>query len=235
MGKISSHDLVMEPSVKPKLDISVKPKLDISVKPSVKRQVRITVPSTVAQLVKEYNGCQPGKQKDALFAICLDTLSKLQLLIMSSAIYDSSRKDSKEKYDSLSIRDPNTMAQARAKDKTRQFAAEARVSLVMLARCNSRVIRDKAWLLLTEALDINHLSLVDGEIHSLQMLCVELIQVLRQIIEARRQRLHLDDKSLWQSNANAIQCVESVITNALDTRIFVDDTLLSVLIVNHLI
>jgi hypothetical protein len=56
----------------------------------------------------------------------------------------------------------------------------------MLARCKSKQIRDKSMCLLCEALDTNILSTDKYEVMQLQMIWVELVQMFRQVIDARR-------------------------------------------------
>jgi hypothetical protein len=149
-------------------------------------QVRVAVPASIAQLVKFYNSCtEPSARRDCETA-CRDILGRLEHLVLSSDIEDTARKDiirSRIKiYSSKSSNNSNPISI----EKTRRFATESRISVVMLARCKSKHIRDKSMCLLCEALDTNILSTDKHEVMQLQMIWVELVQMFRHVIDARR-------------------------------------------------
>lgn len=174
-------------------------------------QVRVTVPSSIAQLVKYYNSCTSAIARRECETASRDILQRLEHLVLASVIHDPVRKDiirsrmnptkaldksqchpnSIEK----TIANPNSLkVNPTALEKTRFFSTEARISVVMLARCKSKHIRDKSMNLLCEALDTNALSTNKHEIMQLQMLWVELVQMFRHVIDARRYNQGIDGK-----------------------------------------
>ena len=176
-------------------------------------QVRITIPSTIAQLVSFYNTCDKPKAKRECDAACRDVLDRMEHMVLASQIMDPIRRDnirsrletgkSFQKESSVVSEKTRHFATPSGKprqlttqtfsketsvalEKTRHFATEARISVLMLSRCRSKHIRHRAMELLCEALDTNTLSVRDHEIMQLQMLWVELVHVLRQYIDAQR-------------------------------------------------
>ncbi|KAJ2999296.1 hypothetical protein HDV02_003229 [Globomyces sp. JEL0801] len=204
--------------------------------------VRVTVPSSIAQLVKYYNGADTSDKKAECENACRDILARLETLILSSKITDNHRVDTireriskntdvlsygdnlifknhpqKSKLTSLKPEIPTD--DTIAIEKNRKFAAEARISALMLARCKSQFIRSSALLLLCEALDTNTLSACDHEIMHLQMLWVELVQMMRHIVDARRSRNGYDsarhkpdtpDDEIARSEVDV--CLENLLT-----------------------
>ncbi len=121
-------------------------------------------------------------------------MSRLEHLVLASTIPDSQRFDHiRERIktsspDLLGSRasEPNRDP---ASDNTRKSATEARISVLMMTRCKSRSIRDRALLLLCESLDTNLLSTADHELMHLQMLWVELVQLFRHVVDAQTRKL----------------------------------------------
>ncbi|KAI8928069.1 hypothetical protein BC831DRAFT_450288 [Entophlyctis helioformis] len=230
-------------------------------------KIRVTVPSSVAQLVRLYNSSTTASQRRACEVAARDIIARLEFLTLASTIPDPFRKDmirakifpampsswatssgassgnhhgassafaatvasgpSAGGYHGLARRKPlkpigrhpttncdlssasptvavlgdgsgvasssasgssANAAAAANQAKTRRFASEARLSVLMLARCRTRHIRDRSMDLLLEALDTNILSTDPEEIQSLQHLWSELVHVFRSVIDDRRRR-----------------------------------------------
>jgi hypothetical protein len=164
--------------------------------------VRVTVPSSIAQLVSYYNTCENPKDREECEIAVLDTLYRLEHLLTQSTINDSQRQQqikfclpkrtglpgfSRSKIDRRSKKSIEQSLICQPQISTK-YAAEARISVLMLARCNSKHIRDSALLLLMEALDTNQISSSDHEMMHLQMLWVELVEIVRNILAVRRNR-----------------------------------------------
>jgi hypothetical protein len=176
-------------------------KVQLASKPLISH-VRVNVPSSIAQLVSYYNTCEDPRDREDCETAVLDTLYRLEHLLTQSTVNDSQRQQyirlclpppggvsgfSKCKIDRRSKKSIEQSLISQAQISTK-YAAEARISVLMLARCNSKYVRDSALLLLMEALDTNQISNSDHEIMHLQMLWVELVEMVRTILSVRRQR-----------------------------------------------
>jgi hypothetical protein len=105
---------------------------------------------------------------------------------------------------------------------TIRHVAEARISLLIMARCRSVKIRDQSMILLCEALDSNVLDYSEHEIMHLQMLWVELVQLLRQVLDSRRMKQTQGVSSDFVSELGTIDSIDSYMDNSLDSRTLVD-------------
>jgi hypothetical protein len=157
--------------------------------------VRITVPSSVAQLVTYYNTCTSDADKEETYQTCYDLLIRIERIIRCSSIPDTTRRNCmKIEKQSNSFKKIKNVGIPRApeeqlNEKSPKCASEARISLLMLARMKSTEVRDQAMLLLVEALECNYLSSTNHEIMHLQMLWVELVQIFRQTLNSQVRNL----------------------------------------------
>ncbi|KAJ3255381.1 6-phosphogluconolactonase [Boothiomyces macroporosus] len=205
--------------------------------------VRVTVPSSIAQLVKYYNAADTPDKKNECEVACMDILDRLQHIILASNIPDNCRIDrmrqilanggSSEVFSEKTRLNPKHKVKQAEKQETpeqtervRSYASESRISVVMLARCRSQTIRTQSMLLLCEALDTNALSTCDHEVMHLQMLWVELVQMMRHVVEARKRKLILGDpKHTLNESGILIERDGKVIKNNADTNTVVDQYL----------
>ncbi|KAJ3275459.1 hypothetical protein HDV01_000286 [Terramyces sp. JEL0728] len=200
--------------------------------------VRVTVPSSIAQLVKYYNSADTLEKKSECEAACMDILDRLQHIILASNIPDNVRVDKmrqqlgggKDGYSYKTKLNPKQKPKQAEKaanieqvERVRSYSSESRISVVMLARCRSQTIRTQSMLLLCEALDTNALSTCDHEIMHLQMLWVELVQMMRHVIDARKRKLALGDtKHTLNESGILIDKDGQLASNEPDTNIMVD-------------
>jgi hypothetical protein len=132
-------------------------------------QVRVTVPSSISQLVKYYNACDSPNARRECETACRDILERLEHLVLALVIHDPIRKDViRSRLNTKKANGIPAQVNEIALEKTRNFATEARISVIMLARCKSKHIRDKSMALLCEALDTNMLSTNSHEVMQLQ-------------------------------------------------------------------
>ncbi|KAI8907191.1 hypothetical protein EDD86DRAFT_255376 [Gorgonomyces haynaldii] len=191
-------------------------------------QVRITVPSTIAQLVKFYNQCDTPVLRRECETACRDVLDRLEHLVLISTIPDPLRRDF--------IR--SRKGRQQQEQKSHKLAGLGRISVLMLARCRSKHIRDRSMELLVEALDTNELSVSEEEANHLQMLWVELVQMLRHIIDAKRssqgtvqlqpgptRRMSQVPKTFYTMEEN----IDQMVNLALDRRVPIEAHLESIL------
>jgi hypothetical protein len=210
--------------------------------------VRINTPSSIAQLVSYYNACQINNEISECEVACFDVLLRLEKLILPSAIPDMTRqthyklilkrhvkpkglllpKESKKTAQLIKIKEPT-----QSKETNRKTVAEARISLLILARCRSIIIRDHSLILLCEALETNNLDTSEHEIMHLQMLWVELVHLMRQILDFRKKHsvgIQSDTGSNFAGKSD--YSIDSFIENALDGRILVDPFFQKLLVVS---
>lgn len=195
---------------------------------SLGAHIRVTVPSSIAQLVVYYNTCTSIKDRRECETACQDILYRLEHLLSASNVPDDQRK-TLIKYELPKPYARTTNAKANRVDKhtqnTRKYASEARISVVMLIRCRSETIRDQAMFLLCEALDTNLVSACEHETMHLQMLWVELVQVLRQFIDDKRRDQEMDTPIPEEMSSN------SDFDDSFDLRVEVDSFLVNLLMV----
>lgn len=143
---------------------------------SLASQIRITSPDSVLRLVSMHNevsifpGPHSREAKECELA-CRDVLVRLEHLILASNIPDEFRIDQLKGMLKYS-------ADVASTERTRHFAALARVSVVHLAGCISISVRSRAIQMLVEALSVNSLSDVDDEIMQLNYLLKSIVQFM---------------------------------------------------------
>ena len=304
MGRVTvlvEHAWAMQSSSNQQESIVARPvnkPVDIEPPPRPKQKVplsskiRVTVPESVAELVRLYNNCQTPEQRRTCEIAARDVISRLEYLVLSSTIPDTFRNDrirslifpaknlaaprlnppsnmplgaipgasARSTKASLAraantikrLQSPNLFSmkaglpdssptaptpvdspgsdKRTSHEKTIQFVAEARSSVLMLARCRTRHIRDRCMDLLLEALDTNITSSNQEEIRSLQYLWTELVHVFRGVIDDRRsRRANAGSLSITTNQAQLIHPssmtsynVSQLVDLALDTKITVD-------------
>jgi hypothetical protein len=210
--------------------------------------IRVTEPGSVAQLVNYYNSCEDGKEKSGCETTCQDILYRLEHMILQSSVPDSQRQKAvkfslprRKLVANRGLFIPKLDRRAKkyteigthqSHENTSKYAAEARISVLMLARCQSKSIKELAMLLLCEALDTNQLCTSEHEIIHLQMLWVELVQMLRNIVDMRRQEQSQSGTEVkLHSIENLEQNLDIMLDQSFDSRIGVDnyfETLLTV-------
>ncbi|KAJ3369784.1 hypothetical protein HDU91_006908 [Kappamyces sp. JEL0680] len=164
--------------------------------PPLAAHIRITIPASIAQLVKFYNSSSKIREMQECETTVRDVLSRLEHLVLASNIPDHNRFDRvREKMRQESrkalLQKPETASTPKEPtDHKRKAASEARISVLMMTRCKSHGIRDRALLLLCEALDTNQLSSSNHELMHLQMLWVELVQLFRHVVDARTRKIN---------------------------------------------
>jgi hypothetical protein len=175
--------------------ISAARKDDLSTKP-LSSHVRVTIPSSVAQLVSYYNTCQTIRERKDCELACIDLLYRLEQITHQSTNIDQQKRKiyfqlPAQAGVSISRKHRNSRNQFEKSSlsKGTKYAAEARISILMLSRSNSKRIREYALLLLCEALDTNGLISSEHELMHLHMLWVELVQMLSNVIQVRQLQL----------------------------------------------
>ena len=198
--------------------------------PPLSAHIRVTVPASIAQLVKYFNSSHDDEEIRECETAIRDVLTRLEHLVLASNISDqyrydhiraklqtktkllvSSSKAKSQRVSSASTKESTTITS----DRTRKSAAEARISVLMLTRCRSRVIRDKSLMLLCESLDTNALSSSDHEMMHLQMLWVEMVQLFRHVIDAKRKKMFEvedNEESIEDTRINVDEHVENLLT-----------------------
>ena len=152
----------------------------LKAKPPLSSLVRLTVPASVAQLVKYFNCTQTKAELQELEEAVRDVLCRLEMLVLASCIPDSSR------FDLIRSRLPGKQNERTPTEKTIKSSSEGRISALMLTRCRSHILREKALALLVESLDTNCLATTPHESMHLQMLWVEIVQFFRHVLDQAR-------------------------------------------------
>lgn len=197
-------------------------------KPPLSSLIRLTLPASVAQLVKYFNCTQETDQLRELEEAVRDVLSRLELLVLASCIPDPSRFDhirsrlgsSTTKFDKNSNEKINSNSTS---ETTIKSSTEGRISVLMLTRCRSHLLRERALALLVEALNTNQLSTTPHETMHLQMLWVELVQLFRHVLDTYRRRSF----QMLYSEDNATSAIPSDNSN----RTLIDNRLQNLLTV----
>ena len=158
-------------------------------KPPLSSLIRLTLPASVAQLVKYFNCTQETNQLRELEEAVRDVLSRLELLVLASCIPDPSRFDHiRSRLYSSAPKSDKKSSEKSTPDTTIRSSSEGRISVLMLTRCRSHLLRQRALALLVEALDTNQLSTSSHETMHLQMLWVEMVQLFRHVLDTYRKR-----------------------------------------------
>jgi hypothetical protein len=154
----------------------------LKAKPPLSSLIRLTVPASVAQLVKYFNCTQTKGELHELEEAVRDVLCRLEMLVLASYIPDSSQ---------IRFRMRTTTKQTEKSvptETTIKSSSEGRISALMMTRCRSKILRDKSLALLVDALDTNYLATSPHETMHLQMLWVEMIQLFRHVLDTLRTR-----------------------------------------------
>lgn len=146
--------------------------------------VRLTEGKTVSKLIEKFNRSDSAVAHQSMEVEIRDVLDRLAKLSLQSCIVDTARIDPIRV--SLNAVKKLVSSDLIGQDKTRLYAAQARISLVAYAHCINRHLSDKALNILLEALDTNRLSFDGSESSCLFQLIIQLTRALQVSIDKAR-------------------------------------------------
>ena len=162
-----------------------------SVNKSIKsNQVRLTDLSSIRSFMEAYNRASTVYQRQIMECEIRDILDRLSRLTLQSSITDTGRIDTIRS--SLKpVRSHSQTSSESGSDKTRFYAAQARLSLVVFSSCRTRHLRERALDILLESLDTNALSYDPQESKLLFQLLDELRMALELVVDRARSKRSL--------------------------------------------
>ena len=151
---------------------------------SKNRSVRLTDFKSVAKLIERFNQSDPSITQKPIEVEVRDVLDRIARLSLQSSILDTARVDP-IRVSLKAVKKPDS-SDIVGQDKTRSYAAQARISLVAYDACKTLHLRDKALDILLEALDTNILSFDRSESNALFQLIIQLTKALQFAIDKAR-------------------------------------------------